>query len=637
MRKLFGLQFNAKNRAILAIILPVLILLISALFVANTPSANYSNKSYPSNPISGMNESSPVVITHKHVLKSNSNLSSESQTAVNPNAYYKQEPAPMGIADFGIGPNGVPYSYNTTSFRGTVSINNLTTYNQTLGKSSSQMGFQLNVNLFFNENGNVYVYWVQDVADLNTTDNHFYMIDNIWNMSSSSANMHNSTISGSGTIGKASSTKFYYDVYQHIFSLSYPAKLTLEINTTTSSNGSPEVEFMFNDGNGMIAYDKPVFIFSKAVTSGPFFLVDGKQYEPDKYSYYDAELIMGGPGGGTQTTDVYSNVSLQLQYWNGFNYQYISNAYNFGSDTAEGICNVVASELPQTASSPLAIHIQNGSGSLGQVYNAANLSFLHMNVPFEKGKLLLNGNIYQFSLGKLNLTLPYAFGEEAYKIYNSTGSVYSSNISLRKGQTVNLNLSKITVIENFTSHRVPSNFTWYITINGSNYSTSQKDIVIYLPFGNYNYSIGSNYPKLPIANGNGTIDTNTPFLNLTIFFAESSYKVSFNEDGLSSGLGWCVKVYNISLMNAVSPAPIQFYLPNGSYSFSIVNVSGYLISSNAIGAFKVNGTNLFINVTFTPISQPLGTIPNGKLIGYIAPAIIGAAIATTAVYYRKKK
>jgi glycerol uptake facilitator-like aquaporin len=46
---------------------------------------------------------------------------------------------------------------------------------------------------------------------------------------------------------------------------------------------------------------------------------------------------------------------------------------------------------------------------------------------------------------------------------------------------------------------------------------------------------------------------------------------------------------------------------------------------------------LFINVTFAPISQPLGTIPNGKLIGYIAPAIIGAAIATTAVYYRKKK
>ena len=40
--------------------------------------------------------------------------------AVNPNQYYTHEPAPMGIADFGIGPGGLPYYYNTTSFLGTV-------------------------------------------------------------------------------------------------------------------------------------------------------------------------------------------------------------------------------------------------------------------------------------------------------------------------------------------------------------------------------------------------------------------------------------------------------------------------------------------------------------------------------------
>lgn len=635
MRKIAISHSIDKNMKISALIIPIL-LLVSTMLVINISGSQqqHSDSSVISNSgISGFNFPAGNFV---ETFKDNFTVNTMPQTAVNPYNYYKNEPAPMGIADFGIGPGGVPYSYNTTSFRGTISLNNLSTYNQSLGGSSSQMGFQLNVNLFFRDGSNVYAYWVQDVADFNTTDNSFYMVDNIWNMSSRSANMHNSTVSGSGTIGNASSTKFYYYLYKHLLSLSYPAKLTLQINTTASLTGSPEVEFMFNDGNGITTYDKATFIFANNITSGPFFLVDGKQYEPDKYSFYDAELIMGGPGGGTKTTDVYSNLSLQLQYWNGMNYQYISNAYNFGSDTAEGICNVITSALPQMSTLPLAIHVQNGSGKLEQIYNAANLSFLHVYVPFNDGKLVLDDQTYNFSYGKLNLTLPYISGNVPYKIFNSSRMVYSSNISIGKGQSANLQLSKITVLENFSSHLAPSNFTWYVLINGSNYSTSQKSIVLYLPYGNYTYMVGSNYPSIPITNGAGTIDATSAFTNTTIFFAMSSYKVSFDSSGLNQGLSWSVVVHNISSKTAPFNISIEFYLPNGSYSFSITNVSGYLISSNATGSFQVNGSALLINITFSPISQPLGKVPDGKLIGYIAPAIIISAIAVTALYYRKK-
>ena len=636
MRKKTISDYAGKRRNLSVIIVPVL-LIVGVLLITSVSNLGYDHNGLHNISHSGVSGSKSSMSNLNPTRESNVTVNTRAQTAVNPNEIYKNEPAPMGIADFGIGPNGVPYSYNTTSFMGTISLTNLSTYNQSLGKSSSQMGFQLNVNLFFKDGGNVYAYWVQDVADFNTSDNSFYMVDNIWNMSSTSANMHNSTISGSGTIGNSSSTKFYYYVYEHMFSLTYPAKLTLQINTTTSSSGLPEIEFMFNDGNGMITYDKPIFLFTKNITSGPFFLVDGKQFEPDRYSFYDAELIMGGPGGGTKTTDVYSNVSLQLQYWNGMNYQYISNAYNFGSDTAEGICNVVGTELPQEASLPLSVHIQNGTGKLGQVYNAANLSFLHVYVPFQDGSLVLNGNTYNFSYGKLNLTLPYVSSEMSYELYNSSGRVYSSNISIGKGQNANLEISKITIFENFSLHHTPSNFIWYILINGKNYSTSAKSIVLYLPYGDYNYTVGSNYASIPIANGVGTVDASSTFTNTTIFFAMSSYKVTFNSSGLSQGITWGVSVHNISSKTAVFNATIEFYLPNGSYMFSIQNVSGYSISSDATGSFLINGTNLLINISFTPISQPLGRVPDGRLIGYITPAIIVAAISVTWLYYRKKK
>ena len=272
-------DYNGKRSEFLVIIIPVL--LLGMLLISNVSNFDYDHNDFHNFSHLVISEPNSPAVNMKNKRETNVSADIPAQTAVNPYELYKNEPAPMGIADFGIGPDGIPYSYNTTSFLGTISLNNLSTYNQSLGNSGSQVGFQLNVNLFFKDGGNVYVYWVQDVAVFNTTDNCFYVVDNIWNMSSSSANMHNSTISGSGTIGDSSSTKFYYYVYNHQFTLTYPAKLTLQINTTTSSIGLPEIEFMFNDGSGMITYDKPTFLFTNNVTSGPFFLVDGKQYEPE--------------------------------------------------------------------------------------------------------------------------------------------------------------------------------------------------------------------------------------------------------------------------------------------------------------------------------------------------------------------
>ena len=80
---------------------------------------------------------------------------------VNPTGGYTAEPAPMGIADFGIGHNGNPYSYNSSEFLG-----NFTWQSLDLQKGGvSEFSIQLNVVLEFVQHGTMDLYWVQDVCE----------------------------------------------------------------------------------------------------------------------------------------------------------------------------------------------------------------------------------------------------------------------------------------------------------------------------------------------------------------------------------------------------------------------------------------------------------------------------------------
>ncbi|MCL5667520.1 MAG: thermopsin, partial [Candidatus Thermoplasmatota archaeon] len=105
------------------------------------------------------------------VRSSAANSSIKTQSAVNPSLLYAKEPAPMGIADYGIGPGGAPYEYNSNSFEGLINISELQTYNASLTSSyygyRYGMSFQLNTVLSFILSGKTYVYWTQDVAFLN--------------------------------------------------------------------------------------------------------------------------------------------------------------------------------------------------------------------------------------------------------------------------------------------------------------------------------------------------------------------------------------------------------------------------------------------------------------------------------------
>ena len=338
------------------------LLLVSAF--ANGPSPH-------SSPSGTRGQGLPVALVPK--IMDTRSLASSEIPYVNVFASYSAEPAPMGIADYGVGPSG-GYEYSTNSSIGSVTIDSLAVKNAT---GSTQMSIQLNVNLEFFNTNKPYVYWVQDVAEMDTSTNAIDFINNIWNSSAQDAAMSGTAVSGSGGVYPSGEGSFYFDGAGfsqpgNNIDLAYPATVELRVNSSVSSANEPTVTFEYDDGHGWQKYDSVAFTSARDLTSFEGFVVDGLNYKPG--GFFDSELTLGGPGSGSQTTDVQSDVALQLEYWNGHNYQVVTNAYNFGSDTAEGIQGALSEWDYYPSDGGVVAKVQSGAGSLGKLWDKSGVS-----------------------------------------------------------------------------------------------------------------------------------------------------------------------------------------------------------------------------------------------------------------------
>src|SRR5208282_425737 len=89
-----------------------------------------------------------------------------------------------------------------------------------------------------------------------------------------------------------------------------------------------------------VTYDNVVWPWAHSVTFDHGFYVDGNATAPSG-NFYDAELSIGGPGGGSATiAQSVTNIGSRLFLWNGHNLEAPRSVWNFGADTAEAISNV---------------------------------------------------------------------------------------------------------------------------------------------------------------------------------------------------------------------------------------------------------------------------------------------------------
>lgn len=257
---------------------------------------------------------------------------------------YTSAPAPMGIGSFGIlNSSGTlsPYTYTTSSFEGSLTLNNLSTLY--LGADSpGSFGIQLNavlnnVSLHGHEG---FQYWTQNVVDYTSSTHTIQFVDNVWNFTSPDATINgNEFYSYNGTVVPG---VFYYTLGPSI-TVSLPFTLNLYLNYTTVNNHET-VFFNYSVSDSSTvrsgSYDEVQFNSSSS-TGSPArvpasFEVSGSTLTGTGYVPMDAEFVIGGPGAGSTVNFQDINASISLDYLTtGSGYASVPSAYNVGSETGE--------------------------------------------------------------------------------------------------------------------------------------------------------------------------------------------------------------------------------------------------------------------------------------------------------------
>ena len=377
-----------------------------------------------------------------------------------------------------------------------MTINSLASYNRSLGTEPNWVSFQLNTFLAFDFSGSRYVYWVQDVLEINTSAASVEFFDNIWNASSPTV----STLPAGGVTGGGSIQRFLGESYYAdgascplpgaCVTLSYPATLTLEMNASVGLRGSPTVAFRYDDGRGLITYDTATFAFARAVASPPEFEVDAGMFSPScPRCYGDVELVAGGPDSGYDTTlSGPTDVLLSLQEWNGNNYQAVPAAFDYGISTGEGLQNASESVLAGLGGVPEA-QLTNGAGTTGPLWGPGSTSDIEVSVATgsSSGSLQLNGSSSVPFAGTF-VSVVVLPGNYSVNV-TSGGSPYSlGTVALMGGEELTLEIGAPAVV--FVPQGLPGGTVWTVVLNGQ-ILHGTGNLTFGETAGNYTYTVQS--------------------------------------------------------------------------------------------------------------------------------------------------
>lgn len=295
------------------------------------------------------------------------------------------------------------------------------------------------------------------------------------------------------------------------------------------------------------------------------------------------------------------------------------------------------------------------------VYNWTNPTVSFVETGLAAGtewNVTFNGTL----LTSVSDTIAFSIVDAVYSTYNYTvGNVTGYDLSALSGQVSYSGMSSTIPVTytaivpppppppvitnysvNFTESGLPAGTTWSTVLNGTTHSSTTNLISFEMPNGTYSYSVGTVSGYTPdISSGSVTVDGSDA--SVQISFTQVTYTVSFNTVGLPSGTTWYVNISGGS-SHSSSGSSITLQLPNGTYSYTVSNVTGFNLS-NPAGTVTVSGGNPNpITVTYTvQNSTSPDAIPNGNpginpwiyvLIGVIVSSAVTAVVLE--VYHRRK-
>jgi thermopsin len=290
---------------------------------------------------------------------------------------------PMGVTDYGITPTGTSYSYTAATMGAYADISVLkigtatgggcldpdATHCLTLQENSIATGVM--------DKNNKGQYWTQDVPEVAldgscsspcvSGDYSVTWLDNIWNFSSPAVYLNAATVTGNGQgacsssgVSASGSDFYYYCVGPTDYGLTLP--FTVWAMTSVGPNANSFYGPCVGVTDSCVGFWGAIYegatepyhgwFDSVAFTAGshgagtPMFKV-ANTTTPLGLPY-DAEWVMGGPGGGSAVAVTNSNVMLQSEFNTGAGssstasgtWMNVKHAWSSGYDTAEAVTNV---------------------------------------------------------------------------------------------------------------------------------------------------------------------------------------------------------------------------------------------------------------------------------------------------------
>ncbi len=292
--------------------------------------------------------------------------------------YGQDTPAPLGLAYYGLSAaaNGsiVATTLNTPRVFASFEPNATgIVSNYPFSSSTDAYGVQLNavttsINLFGNSS---YSFWTQNVAEFYPSSGSLYLVTNVWNFSGPSLSAN--AIYSHGPHGTQVGTTFYYSeiVLSHV---AYPFHLDLWMNNSVTA-GRNNVSFTVGLAQGASFSNRTYYPydwvdFNSANATASNYTASGTKYNAFGLTN-DFEVILGGPGGGSQANLYAADANLSLDYWNTTtaSYQSVPAAYSYGGETGETVTGAnVKWTTNATTDQPFGV-VTTGAGFLYGLWN----------------------------------------------------------------------------------------------------------------------------------------------------------------------------------------------------------------------------------------------------------------------------
>lgn len=192
--------------------------------------------------------------------------------------------------------------------------------------------------------------------------------------------------------------------------------------------------------------------------------------------------------------------------------------------------------------------------------------------------------------------------------------------------TLTLEFAPFTIPVTFVEDGLANGTNWSVTIGSLSASGSGASLNVSLPNGTYSYApsaIAGYYRLAP-----GTFTLTGGALRVSVHFTAVDFLLEFVEFGLANGTTWRLSFDGLTESSTV-PA-LEFSVPNGSYAYRVLAVSGYSVSTPN-GSVTVRGDPVVIRLEFSPPPPPppVGPPPPSHTLEYelAALAAVLAALA----------